>query len=108
MTIKEFIDKLSDYPEDAKVIFNDDDNYRVLQIGVIDNDDIEEIPELCDRPAPGKVVFIHLSEELSPMKKAVRESCTTDCARYAAGTCPFSYFERGRCSRVKQFLKEAK
>lgn len=106
MTIKEFISKLSDCPEDAKVILNDDDNYRVLQVGSIDNEEIEEMPELCDSPAPGKIVFIHLTEELTPLKKAVRESCTTDCARYAAGTCPFSYSERGMCSMVKQFMKE--
>lgn len=106
MTVKEFISKLSECPEDAKVIFNDDDNYRVLQIGSIDKEEIAEMPELCDRPAPGKVVFIHLSEELSPLKKAVRKSCTTDCVRYAAGTCPFSYSERGMCSRVKRFMKK--
>ena len=106
MTVKEFISKLSDCPEEAKVIFNDDDNYRVLQLGSIDNENIEEMPESCDSPAPGKVAFIHLSEELSPLKKAVRKSCTTDCARYAAGTCPFSYSERGMCYRVKQFLNE--
>lgn len=106
MDIKEFIGKLFDCPEDAKIIFNDDDNFRILQIGSIDKEEIEEMPELCDSPAPGKVVFIHLSEDLSPLKKAVRESCTTNCARYAAGTCPFSHSERWMCSRVKQFMKE--
>lgn len=106
MTVKELISKLSDCPEDAKVIFNDDDNYRVLQVGSIDNEEIKEMPELYDSPAPGKVVFIHLREELSPLEKAVRESCNTDCPKYAAGTCPFSYSERGMCSRVKQFLKD--
>lgn len=87
MTVKELISKLSNCPEDAKVIFNDGDNYRVLERSSIDDDNIEEMPDLCNSPAPGKVVFIHLREELSPLKKAVRESCTTDYARYVAGTC---------------------
>lgn len=106
MTVKDLIGKLGEFPEDARVIFNDDDNYRVLQYNSMEQEDIAEMPELCACSAPGKVVFIHLTEELSPLKKAVRESCTTDCSRYAAGTCPFSYSERGMCSRVKQFMKE--
>lgn len=106
MKVKELIQKLSDFPEDATVFFNDDDNYRVLKIGSIENEEIDEMPELCTNPAPGNVVFIHLTEELSPLEKAVRESCNSDCPKYAAGTCPFSYSERGMCSRVKRFMKK--
>ena len=34
------------------------------------------------------------------------EACTTDCPRYAKGTCPFFYHEKENCPRVKQFLKD--
>ena len=33
-------------------------------------------------------------------------SCTTECLRYAAGTCPFTLHEKCCCPRVKEKLAE--
>ena len=33
-------------------------------------------------------------------------SCTTECPRYAAGTCPFSINEKSDCPRVKEKVTE--
>ena len=60
MTIQELIKILSAYPQASKVIFNDDDKIRVLKIAEIDYLNVEEMPELCDRPPLGDVVVFHL------------------------------------------------
>ena len=62
MTIQELITILSAYPQASKVIFNDDDKIRLLKIAEIDYLNVEEMPELCDRPPLGDVVIIHLTE----------------------------------------------
>ena len=62
MTIKELITILSACPPASKVLFNDDDKNRLLEIDSINPLHIDEMPELCDRPPLGDIVIIHLIE----------------------------------------------
>ena len=38
-------------------------------------------------------------------EEILRKACTTGCPRYDDGNCPYSYFEKDICSRVKEVLK---
>lgn len=42
------------------------------------------------------------SPEESIYDQAAIQACTTDCARYRAGTCPFGYKHKEECMRFKE------
>lgn len=50
-------------------------------------------------------LYKHLADEGTILKlayeKAKEESCTTDCAAYRMGTCPYRYNMKLHCQRVK-------
>lgn len=45
-------------------------------------------------------------EEMRVNEEVLTLSCTTECPRYAAGTCPFSIHEKSCCPRVKEKITE--
>ena len=45
-------------------------------------------------------------EEMKINEEVLTLSCTTECPRYAAGTCPFTIQEKSCCPRVKEKLAE--
>lgn len=47
ITKKELLDALADYPDNAKVIFNDDENFKVLDVAEIRYYDDDYTPVLC-------------------------------------------------------------
>lgn len=59
ITKKELLAALADYPENAQIIFNDDDNLRALDITEINFIDDDYAPDLCPE-APCPRIFIHL------------------------------------------------
>lgn len=104
MTKSEFISALSAYPDNAQVIFNDDENNKALTVDHIHFLDDDSLPDLCpDRPCPK--IIIHLTEKKSSLERILERSCTTECPRYATGTCPYNYNEKDICPRVRELLK---
>lgn len=66
ITKKELVEALADYPDNAKVIFNDDENFTALDVAEIryyndDNDD--STPILCPENL-GPVIFVHLKKHV--------------------------------------------
>lgn len=107
MTKSELISALSAYPDNAQVIFNDDENenYKALTIEHISFLDVDLLPDLCPDNCPK--IIIHLTKKKSSLERVLERSCTTECPRYSAGTCPYSYNEKEICPRVREFLKQA-
>lgn len=59
-----FISALSVYPDNAQVIFNDDESDKALTVGHINFLDDDFVPDLCpDKPCPK--IIIHLAEKKS-------------------------------------------
>lgn len=60
ITKKEFFAALADYPDNAQLIFNDDDNWKALEISGIDFSDNDLAPVLCPETL-GPRIFIHFT-----------------------------------------------
>lgn len=63
ITKKELLDALADYPENAKVIFNDDENFKALDVAEIRYYDDDYTPVLCPENL-GPRIFIHLKKHV--------------------------------------------
>lgn len=59
ITKKEFFAALADYPDNAQLIFNDDDNWKALEISEIHYSDDNLAPVLCPETLEPRI-FIHL------------------------------------------------
>ena len=63
ITKKELFAALADYPDNAKIFFNDDDNFRALDISEISYYDDDFAPVLCLENL-GSRIFIHLKKHV--------------------------------------------
>lgn len=63
ITKKELLEALADYPDNAKIIFNDDDNFTALDISEISYYDDDLAPVLCHENL-GPRIFIHLKKHV--------------------------------------------
>ena len=63
ITKKELIEALADYPDNAKIIFNDDDNFKALDISEIRYYDDDYTPVLCPETFDSRI-FIHLKKHI--------------------------------------------
>lgn len=63
ITKKELFAALADYPDNAKIIFDDDDNFRALDISEIRYYDDDFVPVLCPENL-GPRIFIHLKKHV--------------------------------------------
>lgn len=59
------------------------------------------VPEAQSIRIMEKYILSETSEE-SIYDQAAIQACTTDCARYRAGTCPYPYKQKERCYRFKE------
>ncbi len=57
ITKKELFAALADYPENAQIVFNDDENYRALDIAEIFLIDDDFIPVLYFEPPCPKIII---------------------------------------------------
>ena len=62
ITKKELFAALADYPENAQIIFNDDDNLQVMDIAEIRFHDDDHAPVLCSEALSEQRIFIHLKK----------------------------------------------
>lgn len=62
-TKKDILAALADYPENAQIIFNDDETLRALDITEINFIDDDYAPDLCPE-APCPRIFIHLKSNM--------------------------------------------
>lgn len=57
ITKKGLLDALADYPENAQIVFNDDENYRALDIAEIFFIDDDFTPVLYFEPPRPKIII---------------------------------------------------
>lgn len=63
ITKKELLEALAAYPDNAKVIFNDDENFKVLDVAEIRYYDDDYTPVLCPENL-GPIIFVHLKKHI--------------------------------------------
>lgn len=63
ITKKELLEALADYPDNAKVIFNDDENFKALDVAEIHYYDDDYTPALCPETI-GPRIIIHLKKHI--------------------------------------------
>lgn len=101
MTKKELLEIIADVPEDAVISISGNKYYPIKSVRTRCNLDT---PSLYPKEAvPPHIFFLVDDEEtVDDFKRVLTSSCNTDCPRFCAGTCPFSYSEKTDCPRVKQ------